>query len=88
MTTYALVKEGCGTHFVYDTSELERHVKMGWSVRPADWKKAQLEADKGRRAAAIAAELERLKAEQAEMGDVEDETPVEAPRRGRPAKAK
>lgn len=63
MTTTALVKEGCGTHFVYDQGEVDRHLKLGWSIRPADWKAKKLAEDKERRLAANKAEMARLAAE-------------------------
>lgn len=32
-----MVKEGCGTHIVYDQGECERHKKMGWELAPKDF---------------------------------------------------
>jgi hypothetical protein len=81
MTTIALVKEGCGTHFVYDQGELERHLKLGWKKRPDDWKERELEERRQKRLEAAKAEQERLAAEVAEL-----ETPAETPKRGRPKK--
>lgn len=63
MSTTYLVKEGCGTHIVYDQGELDRHLKMGWKPRPADWKTAKQEEGAARRLEAIKAEQSRLAAE-------------------------
>ncbi len=71
MTTTALVKEGCGTHFVYDMSELERHKKMGWTERPKDWKEVKLEEDRVKKLEAMKAEQQRLTAELAALELVE-----------------
>lgn len=80
MATIALVKEGCGTHFVYDTQEMERHLKMGWQVRPENWKELKKKADDEKRHAALKAEqariarelglLEALKTAEKEAGEV------------------
>lgn len=67
----ALVKEGCGTHFVYDNGEFERHKKMGWVERPKDWKEKKLEEDRVKRIEAAKAEQQRLAAELAELESTE-----------------
>lgn len=81
METY-LVKEGCGTHIVFDQGELERHLKMGWAVRPDDWLEKQREEKKRRRLEALKAEQEAL---EAEVAQIEQPAESEQPkRRGRP----
>ena len=66
METY-LVKEGCGTHIVFDQGELERHLKMGWSVRPDDWVEREQAAKRERRLAQIKTEQAMLEAEALEV---------------------
>lgn len=72
-----LVKEGCGTHIVYDQGELERHLKMGWTKQPEDWLEKKNEAAKARR-------LEEMKAEQARLAAeiAASESTEEKPKRG------
>lgn len=62
METY-LVKEGCGTHIVFDQGELDRHLKMGWTLRPADWLEKQIVAKKAARIAELRKEQAALEAE-------------------------
>jgi hypothetical protein len=81
MTTTALVKEGCGTHFVHDQGELERHLKLGWVKRPDDWKDKKREADRVRRLELAKAEQERLAAEVAALESTE-KAPESAEKRG------
>lgn len=80
MSTIALVHPEHGTHFVYDHGERDRHLKLGWKVRPDNWKEEKLAADRERKKLAMKAEQERLAAELEEL-----EAP-EPKKRGRPAK--
>jgi hypothetical protein len=95
MTTTALVKEGCGTHFVYDQGEVDRHLKLGWTIRPADWKAEKLAEDKAKRLEAVKAERARLEAEEvalsaavaSDLAEAPKNAPAELPKkRGRPVK--
>lgn len=67
MSTTAMIKEGCGTHFCYDQGEVDRHKKMGWTVRPKDWKAAARAEQEAKRREAIKAEMARLEAEAAAL---------------------
>lgn len=67
MTTIALVHPEHGTHFVYDNEEVARHKKLGWEVRPPDWKEKHKAEVKAKQLAAMKAEQERLAAEVAEL---------------------
>lgn len=90
MSTVAMVKEGCGTHFVFDHQEQERHEKLGWKVRPADWKAVKTAEDAERRKAAAKAEMARLAKEVAALEAAEGEKAEEPAKKkgGRPKKAK
>jgi hypothetical protein len=70
-----LVKEGCGTHVVYDMGEYERLKKFGWVDRPEDWLEQKKAAYKEARGAEIKAEMARLAAEASTL----DEAPAVAP---------
>jgi hypothetical protein len=79
LPTIALVHPDHGTHFVYSEGAVEEYKKLGWTVRPDDWKERARAENEARLRAAKRAEMERLAAE---LGE-----PVpEAPKRGRPRK--
>lgn len=67
MSTFALVHPEHGTHFVYDQQELDRHLKLGWIKRPADWKEQHYAATRERRMESIKAEQKRLQDEAAQL---------------------
>jgi len=63
MGTFALVHPEHGTHFVYSEEAIEEHKKLGWSLRPADWKERARAEKEEKLRAAKRAEMERLAAE-------------------------
>lgn len=83
MTTIALVHPQHGTHFVYDKAAVEEMKKLGWSVRPDDWKEKAKAENEAKLRAAMKAEMERLAAElgePVEYGSGSQESP-EKPKR-------
>jgi hypothetical protein len=75
MTTIALVHPEHGTQFVYDFGERDRHLKLGWKVRPDNWKDLKLAEDKAKKLAGLKADAERFAAEAAAL-EAEEVVPV------------
>lgn len=67
MTTFALVHPDHGTHFVYSKDEVAAHEKLGWKIRPENWKELRQEEVRLKQIAARKADQERIAEELAEL---------------------
>jgi hypothetical protein len=72
LAIFALTHPEHGTHFVYSEEAVEEHRKLGWKLRPADWKERARAENEARKRAAMKAEMERLAAE---LGELAPEVP-------------
>jgi hypothetical protein len=76
----ALVHPLHGTHFVYDQDAKAEHLKLGWSVRPDNWKELKAEAERQRKVAGLKAEQERIAKELAAVETPERKKPGPKPK--------